>query len=145
MVGDGNRRKSIQECSPVNMTYTGTVPYSRLPDYYEKADAGIVLYEHERHRSVQLSSMKVLEYMAAGLPIFSTNVPGQEFIEIHGIGRLARNDNISEEFRQFLAEIPRYRNNVNEYRKTIGKAYSWLEAARITERAIREVLAKTAQ
>lgn len=142
MVGDGSRRRMIQGRSPSNMIYTGAVPYSKLPEYYAAADAGVVLYERERHRKVEISSMKVLEYVAAGLPIFSTDVPGQEFIETHGIGRLARSGDVTAEFGQFLSELPRFKHNVNEYRQTIGKKYSWREAARITEQAISAVVAE---
>ena len=136
MIGDGSRRRVIEGRSPPNVIYTGAVPYLELGKHYAGADAGVVLYERERHSKVELSSLKVLEYLAAGLPIFSTNVPGQEFIATHAIGRLARGDDLTPDFRLFLSDLVQYKHNVEEYRRTIGQQYSWVHAALITEKAI---------
>jgi glycosyltransferase involved in cell wall biosynthesis len=136
MVGDGARRREIEGRSPGNMQYLGAVAYSELPGHYGSVDAGIVLYERERHKTVELSSMKVQEYVAAGLPVFSTDVPGQEFIEEQGIGVLARNDDVGEEFAGFLSALPELKRRVEEYRRGKGRQHSWEDAARLTEQAI---------
>jgi glycosyltransferase involved in cell wall biosynthesis len=139
-IGDGKRRPTIEEHSPPNVIYIGAVPYMELGKHYAEADAGIVLYEQERHTRVELSSLKVLEYMAAGLPIFSTNVPGQEFIATHAIGRLVRGEDLTRDFSLFLSDLARYKLNVEEYRRTIGQRYRWVHAALITEKAIAQFL-----
>jgi glycosyltransferase involved in cell wall biosynthesis len=144
MVGDGARRAAIREASPANVEFVGAVPYARLADYYGNVEAGIVLYEEERHRSVELSSLKVREYLACGLPVFSTDVPGQEFIREHEIGRLCRRDTMIAEFGEFLVKLAVYKANVERYRRGAGRSHSWEEAARITERAIREAAGEDA-
>ncbi len=140
MVGDGERRPEIQRNSPKNVRFLGTVDYSRLREYYRQADAGIVLYEEGRHRLVEVSSLKSLEYMAAGLPIFSTDVPGQEFIREHNIGVLSPISRLEEGFTGFLQRLQQLKANVDRYRSTHKRQYSWQGAARETEQVILHVI-----
>jgi len=132
MIGDGAGRKKLEAESPSNMEYLGYVEYSKLPKYLSQADAGIVLYEEERHKNVELSSLKTLEYMAAGLAIFTTDVPGQEFIAQNRIGKTVHFNNLEDEFRDFLCNIELYKKNAENYRQTQGKKFGWNETARLT-------------
>jgi|GEM_PF-6332238 glycosyltransferase involved in cell wall biosynthesis len=66
--------------------YRGNVEYAALDAFYATADCGIALYEFERHRTVELSSLKLFEYFACRLPILTTAVPGTEFVEDLRIG-----------------------------------------------------------
>jgi glycosyltransferase involved in cell wall biosynthesis len=132
MIGDGGDRKKVEAESPSNMEFVGYVEYSKLPKYLSQADAGIVLYEEERHKTVELSSLKTLEYMAAGLAIFTTDVPGQEFIAQNGIGKTVHFNNLEDEFRDFISNIDVYKKNAEVYRQTQGKKFGWNETARLT-------------
>ncbi len=129
LVGDGLLRKSVEKAvRSDNVHFHGFVSYSDLPIVYSQHDAGIILYEVERN-SMELSSLKTLEYLASGLPIFSTRVPGQEFIEKAGIGMLSTMESIETRFSEFLLELPALKQRVDEYRKGAGKGYSWDRAA----------------
>lgn len=104
LVGDGSRRIHLESIATENVFFKGWVNYLDLPDIYAKANAAIVLYEEKRHSNVTLSSLKTLEYVASRLPIFSTDVPGQEFIQKWGVGMLASIEGIDDTFAEFLCK-----------------------------------------
>jgi glycosyltransferase involved in cell wall biosynthesis len=109
LVGDGPGRTKIQNDAPKNMLFTGMVNYSELPALYADSDAAIVIYEFERHRNVELSSIKTLEYLASRLPVFSTDVPGQEMIKKRDFGYLvSEGQSICESFALFKNEHSKY-------------------------------------
>ncbi len=132
MFGDGKLRQNLENKAPANVLFKGAVSYEKLPSLYESVDAGIVLYEKERNK-MKLSSLKTLEYMASGLPIFTTNVPGQEFISENEIGKTIEIENMQIEFKYFMENLELYRDNLESYRKIKGLFCSWEECARKTE------------
>lgn len=142
MIGDGCHRKEVELAAPANMRFKGLVPYGELERQYADADCAIVLYEYERHSNVELSSLKTLEYVAAGLPIFSTDVPGQEFIEAYGIGYLARQEEaVDQAFSRFLDNLGRYAVNCAEIRQRIRGEVSWRRVAMETGNLINDCAA----
>ena len=116
MVGDGPGRVSVQKGAPSNMTFTGMVNYADLPNLYASADAAIVIYEFERHRNVELSSIKTLEYLASRLPVFSTDVPGQGVINNLGFGYLVR------EGESLIGGFERFLSRFSDYKETLLRA-----------------------
>jgi glycosyltransferase involved in cell wall biosynthesis len=116
--------------------YEGNVEYMRLDEFYSKADAGIALYEFERHKTVELSSLKLLEYFAFGLPIITTAVPGTEFVDRHGVGmRLGKEDvDNDESFRARIVEFYYRRGEFAEAYQKAPPARTWDDVAlEITE------------
>lgn len=132
LIGDGPGRHDVEALATSNMQFLGQIPYSELPGYYKNSDAGIVLYESERHQRVQLSSLKTLEYLASSLPVFTTDVPGQEFVAQLGCGMLANIDRIEEDFLSFLQDLPKYRQKCIDTQEYIKKRYSWEHVAQVT-------------
>lgn len=57
------------------VTFTGVVPYSRLPDYLRIADVALNPFEPQLLTNVALPH-KVLQYMAAGVPVVTTSLTG---------------------------------------------------------------------
>jgi glycosyltransferase involved in cell wall biosynthesis len=132
MIGEGVARQKLMENSPKNMEFVGKVDYLKLCDYYSRASGGIVLYEQERHKNVELTSLKTLEYVASGLPVFTTRVSGQEFIEENLIGMCIYSENMIEDFRTFLRSISEFKKNINQFRKKTKEELSWFGAAQET-------------
>lgn len=132
-IGDGRCRKDVEEQAKgiKNVFFRNFVDYKLLKTEYANYDAGIILYEVQRNL-MELSSLKTLEYLATGLPVFSTRVPGQEFIESEGIGILTDENEIDLKFGQFLEALEPLKENVDIYRKKDGRKYSWDRAARET-------------
>jgi glycosyltransferase involved in cell wall biosynthesis len=74
------------------------VPYDKLPLYTPGAHVGHALYEpiHINHLYPTTASNKLLEYMAAGLPVIVSDRPGlRAFVDKYKCGLLA--DEISPE------------------------------------------------
>lgn len=138
-VGDGPARKAIQGAATLNMRFVGQVAYADLPNYYRQAHAGIVLYEVKRHQRVHLSSLKTLEYLASGLPVFTTKVPGQELIAELGCGVLSSEDDLIDNFQEFLGNLAGYRANSQSARSAIRREHSWESVADKTIAFIRNL------
>jgi len=131
MVGDGVRRPSLEEKATKNVTFCGWVPYSDLATYYMASDVALVLYEKERHVKVTVSSLKTREYIASGLPVFSTKVPGQEFIGENGYGVLCE-EPTPELFLAFLQHKNRFQENLIRDRNLLREKFSWSATAKKT-------------
>ena len=139
VVGDGHLRSEIESDAPANVEFTGYQDYAGLVNCYSQADAGLVLYEASmRNNTVGSSSMKIKEYLASGLPIFTTRLPGHEFIEESGIGRTIDIENLEQDFRSFLADLQTHQNHVAAFRVRERSNISWDGAARKTVAAIDE-------
>jgi glycosyltransferase involved in cell wall biosynthesis len=137
--GEGQFKAEVERAiRSDNVHLVGYVEYKDLPDIYQKYDASIVLYTMKRNEIV-LSSIKTMEYMACGLPIFATDVPGQEYIGEHRIGVLTDLENIEDNFRSFIKNLDTYKMNVESFRHSEGQKYRWSETARLTGIAIDSV------
>lgn len=137
MAGDGAARARLQKDAPANVRFTGKVAYQDLPDLYRSADAAIVLYEYERHRSVKVSSLKTLEYVASRLPVFTTAIPGQEYIEENGFGALVpEGGDVVEAFRRFVADLDRYAAAYAQEADAMYGRFGWMRTARETLAAL---------
>jgi glycosyltransferase involved in cell wall biosynthesis len=88
---------------------------------------------------MKISSLKTLEYMATGLPIFTTDIPGQEFIKDNQIGMCIDIKNIKNEFEIFISKLDLFKENINHYRKVHKNDYSWDGVALKTEKFISEI------
>jgi len=68
------------------------VSYDSLPQYTPGADVGHALYQpiHVNHEYSTTASNKIMEYMAAGLPLLVSDRPGtRALVETHGCGLAA--------------------------------------------------------
>lgn len=75
-----------------HVTFTGAVSGDRVPAYLSAADIGVSPFPNNPvFRSN--SPIKILEYMAAGLPVVATDIPAQrKLMADTGAGRLVRHD-----------------------------------------------------
>ena len=136
LVGDGGQRKYLESIAPGNVLFKGWVNYIDLPNVYAAADAAIVLYESQRHLNVTLSSLKTLEYVASKLPVFSTDVPGQEFIQSWGVGVLAPYQDLDKKFQEFLNKQTDFTKQYSSLSGQIFYGISWHRCADMTADSI---------
>jgi glycosyltransferase involved in cell wall biosynthesis len=137
MVGDGPARLALAADAPENVEFTGYVNYSELPAIYGTAECAIVLYEYERHRHVEVSSLKTREYLACGLPIFTTDIPGQEFVDRLGVGMLLpRDQDVGAAFAEFLRALPEYYRAYERLGARLKEEIGWAHTAKETLRSI---------
>jgi len=139
LIGSGLMKNKIESLGLTNINCLGEINYSDLPKYYDQVDAALVLYEYERHRNIEVSSIKTLEYFYSKLPIFTTNIPGQEFIATYDIGYLIGElEPIEQAFRNFINNYMTYNENYLKLNAEIFDNYSWKRTAELTYDLLRE-------
>lgn len=138
MIGDGGRRAEVERDAPPNMKFLGWIDYRFLPEYYRQADFAIVLYELKRHDEIGSSPLKLREYMASGLPIFTTIADGTEAVSTYGIGFRSENGN-AEDFSRFISALRSFRARYTEVRNQLLAEISWARSAEITFEALRKL------
>jgi glycosyltransferase involved in cell wall biosynthesis len=76
IVGDGPSRTSFLETiSPAcrdNVEFTGAIPHSEVPGQLARMDVAVAPYPD--HQPFYFSPLKIMEYMAAGLPVVASRV-----------------------------------------------------------------------
>lgn len=138
MIGDGGLRKEIERSAPENMYFLGWTPYSELPEHYAEADCAIVLYEQERHNKIGSSPLKIREYLASRLPVFTTKAVGTEIVERFSVGRRVQN-NFPLEFKEFIRSLDNYKENYVKQYESIIAEISWFSAADATANELLDV------
>ena len=64
---DQNRLNGLREAS--NTTWLGDVPFADVPAFLKTIDIGLSLYQP--HPALDVNSMKIYEYLAAGIPVLA--------------------------------------------------------------------------
>ena len=80
LIGGGEQDSELRALAkrlgvPDRVIFTGMIPYNSLPDYLAVADLAINTLESSMVANAALPN-KVLQYLAAGLPVVSTNLRG---------------------------------------------------------------------
>jgi len=65
----------IGRLSASNIHILGSKPYENLPAYYQHMDCGIVPFRVDHPAAYHSNPIKILEYLASGLPVISTPIP----------------------------------------------------------------------
>jgi hypothetical protein len=91
----------------VKTSHEGMKPISKYPEMFRKIDIGLIPLNDVEFNYAK-STIKGLEYAAAGIPFVASYSPEYEFLEQQGIGRMAKNE---REFIGHLEELldPRVR------------------------------------
>ncbi|MFD1562787.1 glycosyltransferase [Haloarchaeobius amylolyticus] len=137
IVGDGEQAEALQDLAvdlgiEERITFTGYIPHDEINEYYETADLFVLPSKNEG------MSNTVLEAMAAGLPIITTNTGGTEEL-IHGNGMVVPPedpDAISEAISRYDKESIRAAGN--ESRQIVEKM-SWGKVADRYKAKYREI------
>lgn len=89
LIGDGPERDRVRaEASGLDsVTFTGAIPHEQMPACLAAADVGVAPFDVGAHPALSLgfywSPLKVLEYMAAGLPVVTPSIPRLDAIVRH--------------------------------------------------------------
>jgi alpha-maltose-1-phosphate synthase len=83
LVGDGPQRDEAERLAgrwPGRFQFTGAVPYEHVPGLLREADIGVAPFNTAPHPALRAagffwSPLKVYEYMAAGLPVVTADIP----------------------------------------------------------------------
>jgi glycosyltransferase involved in cell wall biosynthesis len=82
LLGDGPERPhavTLAAAWPGRFIFTGALPYEQVPESLQQATVGVAPFNPARHPALQAagffwSPLKVYEYMAAGLPVVTTDL-----------------------------------------------------------------------
>lgn len=124
------------------LKYMGTIPYDKLHLAYQGADIFVLTSESEG------MPCATLEAMACGLPIVTTDVPGNREIVRDGLNGFLIPLGDAEKLAQSLAQLVRdadLRRRMSAESRRIVQAYDWREVVRRYEIIFREVLRKREQ
>lgn len=135
LIGDGVSRSEIERNKTENMKFYGTISYNELLTLYPKFDAGIALYLSQESDK-QLSSLKTIEYIASGLPVFTSTALGQEFVEHNTLGVCSKLENVLLDFSKFMSNMKVYKSNVEHFRTIEKENMSWARVALKTKEFI---------
>lgn len=139
IVGGGTEeprvRERVQELGlDPAVRYVGQVPPERVPLQIAVADIGLL---PERPREVDISPLKLFEYLACGRPVVGSRVRGLELVESMGFGRLSAPGDEAEmaiALRGLFANEAARRAAGERGRSYVERERSWTAvAARVTE------------
>jgi glycosyltransferase involved in cell wall biosynthesis len=83
LIGDGPERAPAERLAaawPGRFEFTGSVPYDQVPGYLQQASVGVAPFITQAHPALRAagffwSPLKIYEYMAAGLPVVTVDLP----------------------------------------------------------------------
>ncbi|MBU2690202.1 MAG: glycosyltransferase family 4 protein [Candidatus Eisenbacteria bacterium] len=127
-----------------NVCLHGPCPYQELPDLLTRFHVGISPYTSRwRHVAGGPSPIKVYAYLAAGLPVIATRLPGLEFIEDKGVGILVPAEDpraLSRAIKKLQAD-PMAREEMSlRALKLAQESFDWNHRAARLDRLLRERL-----
>lgn len=107
----------------------GRVPWTELHRYYVRAHVGLALYQPLAGFVTVDHSVKIVEYMAAGLPVLCSNFPGlKKFVEEAGCGWTVPPDDpeaIADKIRQLMENTEIRRQLGATGRRLFESEYNW--------------------
>ncbi|OXU15570.1 glycosyltransferase [Sedimentisphaera salicampi] len=119
----------IQADKRVN--YHGRVEWDKLHEFYEKSHLGVALYQNipSFYYCPGENAVKIQEYMAAGLPVITSNFPGLiTFVEENDIGFNVQPDS-PEAIAEMIDYLYQNRSKAKEFgqngRRAFESKYCW--------------------
>ncbi len=84
VVGEGEGRAELEQVArelgvSEKVVFTGKVPFEDIPEYVRAADVGILPFPNLEGWNVS-SPIKLMEYLAMGLPIVLTDIPAHRLV-----------------------------------------------------------------
>lgn len=135
MVGPLYNLKTIPHRS--NLHWLGYKPYNQLPSYITNFDLGIIPFRVSSMTQA-VNPIKMWEYLAAGIPVVSTNLP-----ETSGYDDLVMTAASSEQFADCIRQALAINNTESrDRRRYLAKNNSWEMRARLVLSIIEEHLEK---
>ncbi len=137
LVGDGPERPAAERYAaawPGRFRFTGAIDYEQVPAELHQATVGVAPFVTRAHPALQAagffwSPLKIYEYMAAGLPVVTTDLPPLNTIIREGVeGTLFREGDIvdlAQAIMRVLEDQPAARAMGVRARARVVAHYSW--------------------
>jgi glycosyltransferase involved in cell wall biosynthesis len=131
VVGDGGDYERLlamaQELQIAkHITFTGSVPYERVPQYLSVADIGLSYVPVTREYQAQ-PPLKTVEYLACGLPVIATNLASNHLFLQHEHNGLLVGDDVASWANAilYLAEHAEQRRRFASVARASVQKYDW--------------------
>jgi len=154
LIGDGPERAAVEALATrwaEHIRFSGAVPYEHVPTLLATATIGVAPFDTSRHPALRAagffwSPLKVYEYMAAGLPVVTTDLPplnriiraGQEG-ELFAEGDVAA---LAQAIERLLCDPARARALGHAARERVVAHYSWSHHCAELERIMQQLVAR---
>lgn len=151
LVGDGPERACAERLArawPGRFRFSGAIPYEQVPAELRRATVGVAPFNTAPHPALQAagffwSPLKIYEYMAAGLPVVTTNLhPLNTIIREGQEGALFREGDTAD----LAAAIARLMDNPQAAQEMGARArarvvarYSWQQHCAALEHLLEDV------
>jgi glycosyltransferase involved in cell wall biosynthesis len=115
--------------------FTGTVPYSQVPEYISCMDAGVIPFKQDSVSNNSLP-LKLFEYMACGVPVISTPVDAiqEKFGQI--VRFVSNADEYVHEIMEMYNDPDLCRRLGSEGRRTVEDEYQWAAITKKLEQVL---------
>lgn len=140
LVGDGPQRDAVEALArALNVTprlrMAGAVPHERMPDYLAAMDVAVAPYEAQP--DFYFSPLKVIEYMAAGLPVVASDQGDlPEIIGDAGILVAPGDEHALGNALSRLLGDERHRTELGARARRRARAMSWDAVAKVIENVL---------
>jgi glycosyltransferase involved in cell wall biosynthesis len=99
IVGEGFLKYSIEKRVLASghekkFIFTGMMNYEDIPILINLADICVAPFISRRNQTTGVSPIKVFEYMGCAKPAICSRIPGLEFVEVEGVGRLVEPEDV---------------------------------------------------
>ena len=122
LIGEGDQRKELEGLADKlgvkeNFRLPGWVDYKRIVDYFNFADIFILPSVRDEEGNLDDQSVSVVEAMATGLPVITTNFPGYKIV----VRDKENGFLVPEKDKEKIAEAITKLASSNSLRKKMGK------------------------
>lgn len=142
IIGDGNEKASLENLVrglglSHSVTFKGLIPHDQLPEEYHKADVFVLPSLNEG------MSNTMLEALASGLPIVTTQTGGSDELVRNGVNglivKMQDSDDLAEKL-LMLIEQDQLRRNMGRLSRELALTLSWENVAKQYVELYREVV-----
>jgi glycosyltransferase involved in cell wall biosynthesis len=122
--------------------FTGPLPPGELAGRLHGFDVAVAPYTEARNIEIEISPVKVHTYLAAGLPVVASRLPGLEFLESEGVGVLIPPDNpkaLAKTLGELLKDVERRSQMSLRARRLAVERLDWNDRAKELMEVLRSV------
>ena len=153
LVGDGPERAQAEQLAATQahaFHFTGAIPYEAVPTVLQQASVGIAPFNTATHPALRAagffwSPLKIFEYMAASLPVVTTDLhPLNTIIREGQEGALFREGDLPAlvaALRRVLDDVQRARQMGRHARERVVAHYSWQQHCAQLEAVLERIVA----
>ncbi len=144
LAGDGAMRPLVEEAAAKNkhISYLGRIDYQDMPYFVSGSKLSFVLTQDTDGRGqFGLYPLKLFEAMAAGIPVITTQLPGQKDVVTNSDCGIVIPNSSPETLCEAVIAIYKNQNRAKKYgrngREAAEKLYSWKQLAKRTDRILK--------